>query len=66
MPITFIINMFIAEGIVLDEFKAAKVKTIFKKGCRSEVGNYKPVGILGIISKILERAVYKQLESFFT
>ena len=64
MPITFIINMSIAEGIVPGEFNAAKVKTLFKKGCRSEVGNYRPVSILCIVSKILERAVYKQLESF--
>ena len=31
MPITFIINMSIAEGIVPDEFKAAKVNPLFKK-----------------------------------
>ena len=43
MSITFIINMSIAEGIVPDEFKAAEVKPLFKKGCRSEVGNYRPI-----------------------
>ena len=43
MSITFIINMSIAEGIVPDEFKAAEVKPLFKKGCRSEVGNYIPI-----------------------
>ena len=39
---------------------------LFKKNCRSEVGNYRPVSILCVISKILERAVYNQLEAFVT
>ena len=29
-----------------------------------DVGNYRPVSILSIVSKILERAVYTQLESY--
>ena len=32
--------------------------------CRSEVGNYRPVSILCIVSKFSERAVYIQIESF--
>ena len=37
---------------------------MFKKNKRSEVGNYRPVSVLSVVSKILERAVYTQLEEY--
>ena len=37
---------------------------MYKKGNKSEVGNFRPVSILSIVSKILERAVYNQLKAF--
>jgi len=40
-----------------EKLKLARVKPLFKKNSRSEKGNYRPVSI----SKILEKAVYKQL-----
>ena len=46
--------------------KQASVKTLYKKGSQLEVGNYKPVSILSIVSKVLERSVYCQLSDFFT
>ncbi len=44
--------------------KSAKVKPLFKNKDRSDVCNYRPISILSIVSKILERAVYNKLESF--
>ena len=58
--------MSITSGEVPDELKSARVKPLFKKNCRSVVGNYRPVSILCVVSKILERAVYNQLEVFVT
>lgn len=62
--ITFLINSSIVNESVPNDLKSAKVKPLFKKNSRSEVSNYRPVSILSIVSKILERAVYTQLESF--
>ena len=64
LPITFLINLSISEGVVPDEFKQARVKPLYKKNSPLEVGNYRPVSILSVVSKILERAIYVQLESF--
>jgi hypothetical protein len=44
--------------------KYARVKPLFKKNSPLEVGNYRPISILSIVSKILERSVYKQLVEF--
>ena len=48
-------------SIFPDDWKKAKVTPIFKAGDRSEVGNYRPISILPIVSKIMERAVHDQL-----
>ena len=62
--ITFIINLSIDTNSVPDEMKFAKVKPLFKKGSRLDAGNYRPVSILPIVSKILERAVYNQIVGY--
>jgi hypothetical protein len=36
----------------------------YKKKIKLEVGNYRPVSVLSAVSKILERAVYKQVEEY--
>ena len=56
--------MSISENCVPDDMKEARVKPLFKKGSNLDVGNYRPVSILSIISKILERAIYTQLEEY--
>ena len=66
LPITWIINLSISENTVPDGIKVARVKPLFKKNSNLEVGNYRPVSILSIVSKILERAVYIQLENYLT
>ena len=62
--VTHIINLSIKTGIVPDQLKYAKVKPLYKKNSRLDVGNYRPVSILCAISKILERAVHVQLEKY--
>ena len=44
--------------------KDARVKPLFKKNSPLEVSNYRPVSILSIVSKVLERSVYNQLYAF--
>ena len=38
---------------------------IFKKNDKTSVSNYRPVSILSIISKVYEKVVYDQIESYF-
>ena len=44
--------------------KYARIKPLYKKNSPVEVGNYRPVGTLCIVSKILEKSIYKQLIQF--
>ena len=44
--------------------KSAQVVPIHKKNSKTGVGNYRPVSILSVVSKIFERIMYDQLESY--
>ena len=44
--------------------KLARVKSLYNKNNNLEVENYRPVSSLSIVSKVLERAVYVQLETY--
>ena len=63
-PISHIVNLSIRTETVPDVFKSAKVTPLFKKGSKLETGNYRPVSILPVLSKILERAVNHQLTEY--
>ena len=41
------------------------VTPVYKKGYRSDKGNYSPVGILPNLSKIFERCLCKEISTFF-
>ena len=62
--LTHVINLSIIQGVVPDDLKSARVVPLFKKNDKTEVGNYRPVSILSIISKVFERVVYDQVESY--
>ena len=47
-----------------DDWKRAKVTPIFKSGDKSNVSNYRPISVLPIISKIIERTVHNQLYAY--
>ena len=63
-PVTFLINMSISDNCVPDAMKIAQVKPLYKKNNNLDVGNYRPVSILSVVSKILEKAIYIQLEAY--
>ena len=62
--ITYIINLSIDTNEVPTEFKYARIKPLFKKGNRNLVENYRPVSILSVVSKILEKAIYVQFDKY--
>ena len=63
-PIVHIITLSIEKNIIPKDLKNARVVPLFKKNKRSEVGNYRPVSVLSVVSKILEMAVNTQLEDY--
>ncbi len=64
--ITYIVNLSITTESVPDDFKASRVTPIYKKKSKLDVSNYRPVSVLSCVSKILEKSVYVQVESYLS
>ena len=60
-PLTSIFNLSLQEGIFPDRLKLAKVSPVFKCDDRSLVNNYRPISVLPVFSKILEKIVHTRL-----
>ena len=63
-PLTHVFNCSLLKGVVPLELKAAKVIPLFKSGDKMQLSNYRPVSVLPLFSKILERIMYSRLLSF--
>ena len=55
--LTMLFNKSLRLGIFPEEWKLANIVPIFKKGKRDFVENYRPIFLLPVISKVLERCV---------
>ena len=63
-PLTHIINLSLSQGIMPDDLKNARVVPLHKKTSKTDVGNYRPVSVLNVISKVFERVVHDQLHQY--
>ena len=57
--------MSLIRGVVPRAWKRARVVPIFKSSDISSLNNYRPISILPIVSKFVERTVHKQRSEFF-
>lgn len=62
--LAYICNLSLSESVFPDDWKKAKVTPIYKSGEKTDVGNYRPISVLPIVSKIIERAVHDQLYKY--
>ena len=64
-PLTIIFNKSLKEGIFPNKMKLAEVIPIYKmKGNKDVMNSYRPVSLLPVISKVLEKLVHKRISSF--
>ena len=63
-PLTYIFNLSFSKGVVPDYLKQSKVIPLYKKGNRDVPGNYRPISLLSIFDKIMEKLMYNRLYSY--
>lgn len=63
-PLSEIFNMSMETGVFPQSMKIAKVTPIFKAGDKTLPNNYRPISVLPIFSKILEKIVHERVMAF--
>ena len=63
-PLAMILNSTFRHGIFPDIWKLARVNPIFKSGSRSDANNYRPISVICVFSRILERIVHDQVYDY--
>lgn len=63
-PLSHIINLCITEGVFPDALKKSVVKPLFKKQDKELVEFYRPISLIPIFSKIIEKYIYKELNTY--
>ena len=64
-PLSYIFNMSLSKGVFPDTMKIAKVTPVYKKGEKDILGNYRPISVLPLLAKVLEKIINKQLLHYF-
>ena len=62
--LTNIFNRSLASSTYPDIWKCGKVTALFKTGDRTDPNNYRPITVLPIVSKILEKAAHSQIYNY--
>ena len=63
-PISQICNLSIKKSQFPSQCKIAKVTPLFKKGSKTDPKNYRPISLLPILSKVIEKVVYEQTQKY--
>ena len=63
-PLSDIINDSFQSGTFPEKLQLAKIIPLFKKGCPLTASNYRPISLLSVFSKIIEKVMYKRLYDF--
>ena len=65
LPLQIIFTNILSTSIYPDMWKLANVTPIFKKGNKQLIKNYRPISLLPICGKILEKIIFSRLYTYF-
>jgi len=65
-PLAHIFNLSLASGEVPSDWKEAQITPVHKSGSCADVGNYRPVSVLSVTSKVMEKLVCNQVTRYLT
>ena len=64
-PLSIIFNLSLVSGQFLENMKIAEVLSLFKKGEKHLLNNYRPISLLITMSKLLEKCIYSRVYHIF-
>ena len=63
-PLCTIFNLSLRTGKVVSEWKLANVTPLFKKGDKSNPGNYRPISLTSVVCKLMESILRDKIVEF--
>ena len=63
-PLELLFNHSLSTGKVPQDFKIARVIPVFKNGSKTDINNYRPISLISVYNKLLEKLVYKRVLVF--
>ena len=63
-PMSLLINYSLRNSVFPTAEKCAKISPVFKSEERYAVDNYRPISVLHVLSKVVERVVYRQVYEY--
>lgn len=58
------VNVLFDSGIIPDELKISTVSPLYKKGSKSDIKNYRPIGNVPALAKVLEKIINNKIQPF--
>ena len=59
-PISYLCNLSINSDNFPDSCKVAKLRPLYKKGSLTQLCNYRPISLLPLMSKVIEKVIHNQ------
>ena len=66
LPLYHLFSLSLSQNYLPIEWRTHLVKPIFKSGDKTSVKNYRPISLLPIVSKVLEKIIYNNIVDFIT
>ena len=63
-PLEILFNASFTTGIVPNKFKLGNIVPVYKDGSRNIISNYRPISLLSVFNKLLEKLMCKRLVSY--
>ena len=63
-PLTYLCNFSLRSGSIPRDWKQSNVTAVYKYGSRNDPSNYRPISVVPIIAKVLEKLVASQLNGY--
>lgn len=63
--VTHLYNLILSSGVFPKSMQVAKVSVLYKGGDKNDMSNYRPISILPVFSKPIEKIIYSRLLTFF-
>ena len=64
LPLCNLVNLSIKQSLFPDQCKIAKLKGLFRKGSKSDPKNNRPISLLPVVSKIIDKTIQIQIQEY--